>query len=102
MKRKNLIVRKVKKNNLFIKDAKILDFYNKFKSIISKHIKNKSFAIGVSGGPDSLCLAYFSKIYSYEFRNKVHVLIVDHKLRKESRKEALKVKQILRKKKHTK
>jgi len=98
MKRKNLIVRKVKKNNLFIKDAKILDFYNKFKSIISKHIKNKSFAIGVSGGPDSLCLAYFSKIYSYEFRNKVHVLIVDHKLRKESRKEALKVKQILRKK----
>ena len=31
-----------------------------------------------------------------EFRNKIHVLIVDHKLRKESRKEAIKVKYILK------
>ena len=98
MKRKNLIARKVKKNNLLTKDTKTLDFYKKFKSTISKNIKNKSFAIGVSGGPDSLCLAYFSKIYSSKFGNKVHVLIVDHKLRKESHKEALKVKGILRKK----
>ena len=44
-------------------------------------------------------LAYFSKIYSNEFSNKIHVLIVDHKLRKESHKEALKVKKILKKKK---
>jgi len=98
MKRKNLIARKVKKNNLLTKDTKTLDFYKKFKSTISKNIKNKSFAIGVSGGPDSLCLAYFSKIYSSKFGNKVHVLIVDHKLRKESEKEAIKVKKILRSK----
>ena len=98
MKRKNLIAgKKVKKNKLLIKDTKILDFYKKFKSVVFKYIKNKSFALAVSGGPDSLCLAYFSKIYSSEFGNKIYVLIVDHKLRKESGKEALKVKEILRK-----
>tara|TARA_Y100000590_G_C15604248_1_gene971319 strand:- start:293 stop:1363 length:1071 start_codon:yes stop_codon:yes gene_type:complete len=100
MKRKNLIARrKVKKNNFFIKDKKILNFYKKFKSITYKHIKHKNFALAVSGGSDSLCLAYFSKAYSYEFGNKIYVLIVDHKLRKESSKEAKKVKKILEKKK---
>ena len=96
MRRKNLIaIRKAKKYKFVLKDSKILNFYLKFKSIIFKDIKNKNFAIAVSGGSDSLCLAYFSKIYSSKFGNKVHVLIVDHKLRKESKKEALKVKKIL-------
>ena len=100
MKRKNLIARKkVKNNKLLFKDIKIRNFYIKFKSIIFKDIKNESFALAVSGGSDSLCLAYFSKMYSHEFSNKIHVLIVDHKLRKESYKEALKVKSILKKKK---
>ena len=98
MKRKNLIARKKAKNNKYLfKDSKILNFYKKFKSIIFKDIKGKSFALAVSGGSDSLCLAYFSKIYSSEFGNKIHVLIVDHNLRKESYKEALKVKDILKK-----
>ena len=44
-------------------------------------------------------MAYFSKIYSSEFGNKIHVLIVDHNLRKESHKEALKVQEILKKRK---
>ena len=95
MKRKNLIARKkVKNNKLLLKDSKILNFYTKFKSIVFKDISNKSFALAVSGGSDSLCLAYFSKIYSSEFGNKIHVLIVDHNLRKESYKEALTVKEI--------
>ena len=99
MKRKNLIVRKkAKKKILAIRDPKILNFYKKFHYIICKNINNKSFAIAVSGGSDSLCLAYFSKIYKSEFNNKIHVLIVNHKLRKESHKEALKVKEILKKK----
>ena len=98
MKRKNLIARKkVKNNKLLFKDSKILNFYKKFKSIIFKDIKDKSFALAVSGGSDSLCLAYFSKIYSTEFGNKIHILIVDHNLRKESHKEALKVQKILKK-----
>jgi tRNA(Ile)-lysidine synthase len=99
MKRKNLIARKKVNNNKLFKDPKILNFYKQFKSIIFKHIRSKSFALAVSGGSDSLCLAYFSKIYSSEFHNKIHDLIVDHKLRKESSKEALKVKAILKKKK---
>ena len=98
MKRENLIARKKVKNNKHLfKDSKILNFYKKFKSIIFKDIKDKSFALAVSGGSDSLCLAYFSKIYSSEFDNKIHILIVDHNLRKESYKEALIVKEILRK-----
>ena len=100
MRRKNLIAtRKANKNELLFKDPKILNFYKKFKSIVFKVIKRKNFALAVSGGADSLCLAYFAKIYSSEFNNKAYVLIVDHKLRKESSYEALKVKQILSKKK---
>ena len=99
MRRKNLIAtKKANKNELLFKDPKILNFYTKFKSIVFKVIKRKNFALAVSGGADSLCLAYFAKIYSSEFNNKAHVLIVDHKLRKESSYEALKVKQILSKK----
>ena len=99
MRRRNLIAkRKVNKNILLFKDQKILNFYTKFKSIVFKDIKKKDFAIAVSGGADSLCLAYFSKIYSIQSNSRPHVLIVDHKLRKESSREALKVKRILLKK----
>ena len=42
MRRKNLIVgKKVKNNNLFLKDSKIINFYTKFKLILSKDIKKK-------------------------------------------------------------
>ena len=92
------VKRKVEKRKLSIKDPKIKKIYTKFKAIIFKKIKKKSFALAVSGGSDSLCLAYFSKMYAAEFKNKIHVLIVDHKLRKESHKEALKAKGILKKK----
>jgi len=100
MRRKNLIAtRKVNKNKLLFKDPKIINFYTKFKSTVFKAIKRENFALAVSGGADSLCLAYFAKLYSFEFNSKAHVLIVDHKLRKESSQEALKVKKILLKKK---
>jgi len=96
MRRKSLTVkRKVKKKFLLSNNSKISKFYSKFKNIISKNIKREDFSIGVSGGIDSLCLAYFSKIYASEFKNKMHVLIIDHKLRKGSDREALKVKKIL-------
>ena len=96
MKRKSLIARKkAKKNKLPFEDTKILNFYKKFKSIIFKDIKSNSFALAVSGGSDSLCLAYFSKLYTSEFKNKMHVLIVDHKLREESSKEANSIKLFL-------
>ena len=99
MKIKNLTVkRKVKKKSLINKELKIKKFYTKFKTIIFNNIKKQSFAIGVSGGADSLCLAYFSKMYTSEFKNKMEALIIDHKLRKESHKEALKVRKTLKEK----
>ena len=99
MRRRNLIAtRKANKNQLLIKDQKILNFYSRFKSIVFKDIKRKDFAIAVSGGADSLCLAYFSKMYSIQSNSRSHVLIVDHKLRKESSREALRVKRMLLKK----
>tara|TARA_Y100000590_G_scaffold120288_2_gene137721 strand:- start:10670 stop:11776 length:1107 start_codon:yes stop_codon:yes gene_type:complete len=99
MRRKNLIARKKANRNQFLKNKKIHYLYSKFKSIILKSIKNKSFALAVSGGPDSLCLAFFGKLYSLENNNRIKVLIVDHKLRKESKKEAIKVKKLLTQKK---
>ena len=99
MKRKNLIVvKKVENKKLLANNKKIKTIYTKFKAVIFKKVKKKSFALAVSGGSDSLCLAYLSKMYATEFKNKIHVLIVDHKLRNESHKEALKVKEILKKK----
>jgi len=89
------VIRKVKKNKFSIKDSKVEEFYKKFKKVIFNNIKEQNFAIAVSGGADSLCLAYFAKIYKTEFGNKVHVLIVNHNLRKESGEEANKVKKIL-------
>ena len=97
MKIKNLtVIKKAKSKKILLKDSNTLKFYQKFRSILNKNIKNKDFAIAVSGGSDSLCLACFSKIYSTEFDNKVHVLIVDHKLRAESESEAKEVKKILK------
>ena len=99
MSRKNLIVKRKADKKILSKEQKISNFYTKFKNIIFKNINKEDFAIAVSGGSDSLCLAYYSKIYASKFKNNVHTLIVDHKLRKESHKEALKVKKILIKKK---
>ena len=96
MKRKNLIVTKKAKKKTLLNNSKIKIFYKKFKSEVYKNIRDKNFAIAVSGGSDSLCLAYFSKIYSSEFKNTIHALIVDHNLRKESYAEALKVKKLLK------
>ena len=49
---------------------------------------NENFAVAVSGGPDSLALAFLSKIYSIKKKINSKFFIVDHKLRKESTKEA--------------
>tara|TARA_B100001109_G_C18810911_1_gene449662 strand:- start:114 stop:1124 length:1011 start_codon:yes stop_codon:yes gene_type:complete len=71
---------------------------NKIYSFFEKSLKiDKNFIVGVSGGPDSLALAFLAKIYSIKKRLKVNFLIIDHKLRAESTKEAKYVKRILKK-----
>ena len=75
-------------------NKRISKIYKKFEKNID--IK-KDFAVAVSGGPDSLSLAFLAKIYSVKNNLKSKFLIVDHKLRPESTKEAKHVQKILKK-----
>jgi len=99
MKKKNSIAqqKKVKFDNKYLKDPKIKKIYLTFKKQLYFQIKNENFCIGVSGGPDSLALAFLSKIFSKEFNGKFIALIINHNLRKQSGNEAQKVKKILTK-----
>ena len=96
MSLKNLNV--IRKNHKLLADQlnnkKIYKLYKKFKNNFS--LEN-SFSVGVSGGPDSLALAFFSKIYSLEKKLVSNFFIVDHGLRKNSAIEANKVKKLLSK-----
>ena len=73
---------------------KISKIYNEFSS--SLKIK-EDLAVAVSGGPDSLALAYLAKCYSLKNKIKVKYYIVNHNLRKESSLEAETVKKVLKK-----
>ena len=77
-----------------LKNKKIKQIYERFEKSIDL---NEKFIVAVSGGPDSLALAFLSKIYSIKKNLDIKFFIVDHKLRNGSTDEALKVKQILRK-----
>ena len=96
MSLKNLSVKikipKVLKNKL--NNRKIHQIYKKFAKSISI---NENFIVAVSGGPDSLALAFLSKIYSIQKNLKVKFYIVDHKLRADSTIEANNIKRQLKK-----
>ena len=55
----------------------------------------------MSGGPDSLALVALTKAYSYHKKINFHYLLVDHNIRKNSKKEAKKVQRLLKRKKLT-
>ena len=76
-----------------LNNKKIYKIYQKFKK--SLYI-NENFAVGVSGGPDSLALAFLAKIYALKKNLTCRFFIVDHKLRTESSKEARVVKKVLK------
>ena len=100
MKKKNWNVKTKKvnlKNKKSLNNPKTKKLYKLFRLILKNHVGKNSLAVAVSGGADSLCLAYFSKLYTEEFKNKIYFFIVDHKLRTESAKESLKVQKILAK-----
>ena len=78
----------------YLKDKEILRIFNEFEN--SLNVKNK-FAVAVSGGPDSLALAFLAKCFAIKNSVDVKYLIVDHKLRKESSIEAKNVVMILKK-----
>ena len=96
MSPKNLNAPKKTHKFLFnkLKDKNTLQNYKRFEKKINL---NKNFIVAVSGGPDSLALCFFAKIYSLKKKIDVKYFHVDHKLRPESTKEAKLVRLLLKK-----
>ena len=94
MSKKNSIAQNHKKK--FSKKKINLEIYKIFKNNL-KSLKKDKFIVAVSGGPDSLALAALAKIYEYEKKIKVYYVMVNHGIRKNSDKEALQVKKLLKK-----
>tara|TARA_Y100001970_G_C14178563_1_gene828486 strand:- start:815 stop:1843 length:1029 start_codon:yes stop_codon:yes gene_type:complete len=88
---KNKIPKFLKKN---LNNKKINSIYKKFEKSLT--IK-ENLIVAVSGGPDSLALAFLAKIYSIKNKLNIKFFIVDHKLRPESTKEAKTIKSLLKK-----
>ena len=96
MNLKNLSVQSKKHKKILnqLNQKKISKIYNEFSS--SLKVK-ENLAVAISGGPDSLALAYLTKCYSLKNKLKVKYYIVNHKLRRESSVEANIVKKVLKK-----
>jgi len=96
MSPKNLSV--IKKNHKNLKNKlsnkRISKIYKKFENNLNL---KKNFIVAVSGGPDSLALAFCAKIYSIKNKLKPKFFLIDHKLRSDSTKEAKVVRQLLKK-----
>ena len=75
-----------------LSNKKIIQLFNIFEKDFDIH---ENCIVAVSGGPDSLALAFLTKIYSIKNKINCKYFIVDHKLRKESTEEAKQVKKIL-------
>ena len=61
------------------------------------HLKQNNYVVAVSGGPDSLALAALTRALSFERKIKFYYVLVNHNLRKDSSKEAILVKKLLKK-----
>ena len=59
-------------------------------------LKKKNYTVAVSGGPENLALIALTKAYSYTKKIKFHYVLVDHNIRKNSSKEAVQVKNLLK------
>ena len=80
MSLKNLnVINKIPKNlAIKLSNHKIKKVYKKFEKNLNI---SENFVVAVSGGPDSLALAFLAKIYSIKKGLVAKFLIVDHKLR---------------------
>ncbi len=96
MKKKSLSAKNKTHNTVtnFLKDKFIYSIYKQFeKNLVSEN----GYIVAVSGGPDSLALAYFAKCFSQLKKVNFYYYLVDHRLRKESSKEAKKTLDLLKK-----
>ena len=92
MKKKSLNAKKIILKHLNNNQISII--YNKFEKSLDS---NEKYAVALSGGPDSLALAFLAKCYALKHGTNIKYLIVDHKLRKESSIEAEHVSLMLKK-----
>ena len=94
MSLKNLSVKnKIHKEYIVkLNNPRVNEIYKKFENSFKL---DKNFIVAVSGGADSLALAFLTKLFALTNNLNPKYYIVDHKLRKESTSEALKVKKIL-------
>ena len=95
MKKKSLNVKKKIHNSIIknLKNKDILKIFDEFKKSLNK---SEKYAVALSGGPDSIALAFLSKCFSLVNNTKIYYFIVNHKLRKESLVEAKKVSSTLK------
>ena len=96
MNQKNLSVRNKTHKKILsnLNNKKISKTFKEFSNSLNIE---ENLAVAVSGGPDSLALAFLAKCYSLKNKIKVKYFIVDHKLRKESLLEAKTIKDMLKK-----
>jgi len=99
MKKKSLSAKKKIHNKLLshLRNPLIYKIYKDFDNLVKFNLNKSNFSVAISGGTDSLALAFFSKSYSILNNIKVNFYHVDHKLRKESSAEAKKLKNLLKK-----
>ena len=76
--------------------SQLLNQYILFKKNFKKYCKGLKFLVAVSGGPDSLALAALCKAFSYQNKSKFYFILIDHRIRKNSKEESLKVKKLLK------
>ena len=96
MKKKSLSAKNKNHNTVtnFLKDKLINSIYKQFEKNL---VPENGYIVAVSGGPDSLALAYFAKCFSQLKKVNFYYYLVDHRLRKESSKEAKKTLDLLKK-----
>ena len=89
-----------KNSNVILKSGfknykNLSEVYGVFKKKLETS-KIKSSVVAVSGGPDSLALVALAKAYSHEKNIKFYFVLINHNIRKDSLKEANKVKLLLK------
>ena len=100
MKKKSLAAKKTIHSSLlyYLKNSRVKKIFVSFENYLEKFTNKKTkIGVAISGGPDSLALAYLAKCHSIIKKKKIQFFLVDHGLRKNSSKEAISVRLFLRK-----
>jgi tRNA(Ile)-lysidine synthase len=90
MKKKSLNAKKIIHRKLLnnLNNPKIRKIYNVFSKNLTNLKSSSKLAVALSGGKDSLALAYLAKCYSVIHSNKIYFYHIDHGLRKDSLRQA--------------